>query len=279
MQRIFLFLLKYNGVFAFIILQVIALSFYFTRNITDNKRVFVSSANGIIGSAYDYSSRISRYWNLAAVNDSLARENAALKMQLPSSKFSSLVDLKEVKDTTLKQQYRYLEAKVVNNTIHRPHNYITINRGRNQGVKNSAAVINAESNGIVGIVHKVGKNYSVVMSLLNIDIRVSAKIKRNNYFGSLLWDGKNSSKAQLQSLPKHADIVVGDTIITSGYSTVFPEGIMIGVVDTFAIPSGINFYDVKVNLVNDMNAIRYVYVVNDLLKEEKIALEEEVNNE
>jgi rod shape-determining protein MreC len=117
------------------------------------------------------------------------------------------------------------------------------------------------------------------MSLLNIDIRVSAKIKRNNYFGSLLWDGKNSSKAQLQSLPKHADIVVGDTIITSGYSTVFPEGIMIGIVDTFAIPSGINFYDVKVNLVNDMNAVRYVYVVNDLLKEEKIALEEEVNNE
>lgn len=279
MQRIFLFLLKYNGLFAFILFQIIALSFYFTRNMTDNKRVFVSSANGMIGSVYDYSSRISRYWNLSAVNDSLARENATLKMQLPSSKFSSLVDITNVKDTTLQQQYSFLEAKVVNNTIHRPHNYITINRGHAQGVVNGAAVINAESEGIIGIVHKVGQNYSVVMSLLNIDIRVSAKISRNHYFGSLLWDGKSSKSVQLQSLPKHADIVVGDTIVTSGFSTVFPEGIMVGTVDTFSIPAGINFYDVKVNLINDLNAVRYVYVVNDLLKKEKIALEEEVNHE
>lgn len=279
MQRIFLFLLKYNGVFVFILLQIISLSYYFTRNQTDNKMIFVSSANGLIGGVYESTNRVSRYWNLSAVNDSLARENANLKMQLPSSKFSSLVNPITVEDTTLQQKYEYLEAKVINNTIHRPHNYITINRGSQQGVRNNAAVINAQGNGIVGVVHRVGKNYSIVMSVLNIDIRVSSKIARNNYFGSLLWDGHNSARVELQSIPKHADIVVGDTVVTSGYSTVFPEGILIGTVDSFYVPSGLNFYNIEVDLINDLNAVRYVYVINDLLKEEKIKLEEEVADE
>ncbi len=279
MQRIFLFFFKYNGVFAFVILQIIALSLYFTGNSTENKRTFISSSNNIIGVIYESSNRMARYWNLAAVNDSLARENAELKMRLPSSKFSSLVEVKSIKDSTLQQQYQYIEAKVVNNTVHRPHNYITINRGSQQGVVAHTGVVNAGSNGIVGIAQKVGDNYTIVMSILNTDIHLSAKIKRNNYFGSLSWDGQQSKSMLLEAIPKHADIIKGDTIVTSGYSTLFPEGIMIGIVDTFYIPAGLNFYDVKVNLVNDMSAIQYVYIVNNLLREERIKLEEEVANE
>ena len=110
------------------------------------------------------------------------------------------------------------------------------------------------------------------MSILNIDMKLSAKINRNNYFGSLVWSGYESKKMLLEAVPKHADIQKGDTVVTSGYSTLFPEGIMIGTIDTFHIPSGRNFYEITVNLTNDMNAIQYIYVVNNLQKEEQLKL-------
>ena len=279
MQRIALFLIKYNGVFAFFILQVIALTFYFSRNSNPEKKAFLSSANGLIGNLYETSSNATRYWNLSAVNDSLARENAELKMKLPSSKFTSLVQVNTVKDTTLQQQYQYFEAQVINNTIHRRHNFLTINRGRNQGARSNSGVLNGNGTGVVGVVQKVSNNFGVVMSLLNVDTRISAKILRNNNFGVLVWDGDDAQHLRLESVPKHAEVQRGDTIVTSGYSTIFPEGILIGTVDSVARPPGLNFYDIRVALFNDMNNVQYVYVVSDLLKEERLQLEEEIIND
>lgn len=279
MNRISLFLIKYNGVFAFVILEIIALSLYFSRNTTPNKDAFISSANGVIGNIYESTSRVSRYWNLSAVNDSLARENAELKMQLPNSKFSAYVKKETVEDTSLRQQYEYIEAKVVNNTIHRPNNFMTINRGRKQGLKPNSGVLNANGKGIVGVVQKVSDNYAVVMSVLNLNIRVSAKIIRNNYFGVMVWDGVDSRYMTLESVPKHADVQKGDTIVTSGFSTIFPEEVMIGTIDSFYKPPGLNFYTIKVALFNDINRSQYVYVVQNLLREERLKLEKEVKND
>lgn len=279
MHRILLFFIKYNGFFAFVILETIALSLYFTRNLNPTKESFLSSANGVIGNIYESTSKISRYWNLSAVNDSLARENAELKMQLPNSKFTSLVQTNVVHDTTLKQHYVYLEAKVVNNTIHRPHNFLTINRGTKQGVEPNSGVLNGNGKGIVGVVQNVSNNYAVVMSVLNIDARISAKILRNNHFGMMIWDGADSGFMTLESIPKHADVEIGDTIVTSGFSTMFPEGILIGTVHSFFKPAGLNFYTIKVALFNDLNNTQYVYVVSDLLKEERLKLEKEVKND
>lgn len=279
MNRISLFLIKYNGVFAFLILEITALSLYFTRNTTPNKDAFISSANGVIGNIYESTSRVSRYWNLSAVNDSLARENAELKMQLPNSKFSAYVKKEAVEDTSLRQQYEYIEAKVVNNTIHRPNNFMTINRGKKQGLKPNSGVLNANGKGIVGVVQKVSDNYAVVMSVLNLNIRVSAKIIRNNYFGVMVWDGVDSRYMTLESVPKHADVQKGDTIVTSGFSTIFPEGVMIGTIDSFYKPPGLNFYTIKVALFNDINRSQYVYVVQNLLREERLKLEKEVKND
>ncbi|MDC0231094.1 rod shape-determining protein MreC [Aureispira] len=277
MYRIFFFCIKYNGAFAFIIFEIIALSFYFTRNINSNKEVFLSSANGFIGNVYESTSRISRYWNLSTVNDSLARENAELKMQLPNSKFSSLVKLNIPKDTTLRQHYQYFDAKVVNNTIHRSHNFLTINRGTRQGLSPNSGVLNGDGKGIVGIATKLSDNFSVVMSVLNIDVRISAKILRNNYFGVMVWDGHDSRYMTLESVPKHAIVHIGDTIVTSGYSTIFPEGVLIGTIESFFKPPGLNFYTIRVALFNDMNQTQYVYVVNNLLKDEVLNLEGETN--
>lgn len=274
MQQMVLFLVKYNGVLAFFILQVIALSLYFTRNSNPEKKAFLSTANDLIGNLYETSSNATRYWNLSDVNDRLARENAELKMKLPSSKFTSLVQVKTIKDTTLQQQYKYFEAKVVNNTIHRTHNFLTINRGRRQGVKANSGVLSGNGTGIVGIVQKVSNNFGVVMSLLNVDTRISAKILRNNNFGMLVWQAQDAQHLHLESVPKHAEVHKGDTIVTSGYSTIFPEGILIGTVDSVICPPGLNFYDIRVALFNDMNNVEYVYVVSDLFKEERLTLEE-----
>ena len=277
MYRIFFFFLKYNGIFAFIVFEIIALSFYFTRNINSNKDVFISTANSFVGNIYESTSRISRYWNLSAVNDSLARENAELKMQLPNSKFSSLVNVNIFKDSTLRQNYQYFDAKVINNTIHRSHNFLTINKGIRQGLRPNIGVLNGNGKGIIGIVTKLSQNYSVVMSILNIDTRVSAKILSNNYFGVMVWDGLDSRYMTLESVPKHAVLHIGDTIVTSGYSTIFPEGVLIGTIDSFFKPPGLNFYTIRVALFNDINQTDYVYVVNNLLKEERLNLEEETN--
>ena len=279
MYRIFLFFVKYNGAFVFVFLEVIALSFYFTRNINPNKEVFISTANGLIGNVYETTSRVTLYWNLSAVNDSLARENAELKMQLPNSKFSSLVNPNIVNDTTLKQYYQYVDSKVINNTVHRPHNFLTINRGVLQGAKLNSGVINGNGKGIVGVLQKSSNHYSVVMSVLNIDMRISAKILRNDYFGVMVWDGNDSRYMSLESVPKHAIVQTGDTIITSGFSTIFPEGILIGTVDSFFKPPGLNFYKIKVALFNNLNSTQYVYIINNLLKEEQLKLEKEGRNE
>lgn len=279
MYRITLFFIKYNGFFAFVILEAIALSLYFTRNLNPTKESFLSSANGVIGNIYESTSKVSRYWNLSAVNDSLARENAELKMQLPNSKFTSLVQTSVVEDTTLKQHYEYIEAKVVNNTIHRPHNFLTINRGAKQGIEPNSGVLNGNGKGIVGVVQNVSNNYAVVMSVLNIDAHISAKIRRNNHFGMMVWDGTDSRYMTLESIPKHADVQIGDTIVTSGFSTMFPEGILIGTISSFLKPAGLNFYTIKVALFNDLNSTQYVYVVSDLLKEERLKLEKEVKND
>ena len=279
MQRIFLFLLKFNGLLAFFVCQLIALPVYFSRNTNPEKQAFLSSANGLIGNLYESTSSATRYWNLSAVNDSLARENAQLRMQLPSSKFTSLVQTNTQRDTTLEQLYQYAEAKVINNTIHRQHNFLTINRGRKQGLKPNSGVLNGNGTGVVGIVQKVSNNFGVVMSILNVDTRISAKILRTSNFGMLSWDGEDARYLTLASVPKHAEIQKGDTIVTSGYSTIFPENILIGQIDTFYKPPGLNFYHIQVALFNDLNRVQYVYVVSDLLREERLKLEKATIND
>lgn len=273
MQRILLFISKYNGFFSFIILQFVALSLYLSSNINDNKLAFITSANNLVGNVFTFSNSIYQYWNLSTVNEKLARENALLKMRLPSSKFSSLVPTTRVVDTTLQQQYEFISARVVRNTVHRLHNFITINKGRKQGIEPGMGVLNQNGQGVVGIVYKASDNFSVIISSLNIDMHLSAKISRNKYFGTMTWEGKDPRRMLLESIPKHADMVIGDTIVTSGYSSLFPEGIILGYVDTFYQYKGENYFHTEVQLNYDFNTLDFVYVVNDLLRSERIELE------
>lgn len=276
MNKIGLFFLKFNGFFVFLLLEFFSVYLYFSQNTTPEKRAFLSSANRMSGNVYDYTNRWMRYWNLAAVNDSLAKENARLKMKLPSSQFSNLIDSATVSDEFYQQQYKYTEAIAINNSVKQRNNYVTLNRGKKHGVRTHSGVLNASGDGIVGVVLAVSQHYASAMSILHEDTRISAKVKRNGYFGVMTWNGRNSKKMTLEAIPKHAKLVKGDTIVTSGYSSMFPEGIIIGTIDTFVIDPGSNFYNIQVNLAADLNSIQYVYIVDDLMREEKKKIEEEV---
>jgi rod shape-determining protein MreC len=273
MRNLFLFFIKYNAFFVFVVLEII--SFYMIVNNNEKQnQVYVSSANSLVGSFYERYDKIIGFWNLGVVNEELANDNKRLLEQLPNAYFDNEVDTIEVRDTFFQQQYEYIPAKVVNNSVNRYDNYLTLNRGKKHGIKRNEGVIT--SNGIVGVVQKTSNNYAVVMSILHHNTRISAKIKTSEYFGSLVWKNNNPKYMYLDAIPKHATIARGDTIVTSGYSSKFPEGIMVGVVANAEVVKGSNFYEVKVKLNADISNLSHVFVVKNLMKNEKEALEKKV---
>jgi rod shape-determining protein MreC len=278
MRNLILFFIRYNGFFIFLLLEMISLSLL-VRNNDIHKEAYRSASEEFVGFVYSKYNGVIRYWDLASVNDSLLHENAKLREQLRNSFFDHNVDSSVVRDTLFQAQYKYIEAMVVDNSTTRMNNYLTINRGKHHGVKPNSGVLNATGSGIVGIVRKVSTNYSAVMSVLHMDTRISCKIKRNNYFGTLSWDGRSPRYMVLNAIPKHADVIQGDSVTTSGFSSMFPEGILVGIVDTFYLEPGSNFYHIRVNLSSDLSNVEYAYVVDNLMSTELDSLMQSVENE
>ncbi len=274
MQQLIAFFTKFGAGFLFVFLQIIAGVLYLNFNGSTEKMAFLSSANGVLANLQELVNKTTNYWNLGTVNDSLAKENARLKMQFPNAKYQSKMDTIFVQDSAFKQQYVFTAAKIVNNNLHHTNNYITLNRGSQHNIRPNSGVVSATSNGIVGIVKKVSNNYSVAMSIFHKETRISAKIKRNDYFGVLQWNGIGMTHLDLESLPKHASIQKGDSIVTSGYSNIFPEDIFVGTVDTFFSNKSSSFFTVKVRLAADVSNMQQVYIVTDLMQTEKKNLEE-----
>ena len=239
-----------------------------------HKTVFLNSNEAISGDIYNKVSTFSDYIRLSKINDQLSSENTSLHNLLFKNYKSSIDSSSFYKDTIFKQQYVYRSAKVINNSINKQRNYITLNKGRLQGIKPEMGVI--ANNSVVGIVKSVSDNYSTVISLLNSRLKISARIKKNNHHGSLYWDGKDYRRARLIEIPSHVNIKIGDTITTSSFSSIFPEGLLLGVADEILPATGGNFREVIVLLSNDFNQLSYVDVISDLLKNERVELEKEV---
>jgi rod shape-determining protein MreC len=176
-----------------------------------------------------------------------------------------------VNDTVYRQKYTYTSAKVVNNSTNRRDNYLTLDKGSKQGIRNNMAVIS--STGVVGVVKDVSDNFCTVISLLHSDLTISSKLKKDGSFGPLNWDGVNFSVATLSDIPTHVRLKEGDTVVTSQYSKMFPENIMIGTVQSYYTEPMKPFYTVKVNLSTDFKKLTYVYIVQNKLREEQEALE------
>lgn len=280
MRSLALFFIRYNGFFLFVLLEMIAISLMVKeRNNPKHHEAFISSSNYVIGSIDERVNRFWRYWNLSSVNDSLAQENARLYEQLRSAYFDGKLQQDTLRDSTLIARYHYIEAEVVDNSTGRLDNYITLNRGSNHGIKPNMGVINGTGAGILGVVRYVSRNYSTVMSVLHRDTRISAKLQRNNTFGTLTWNGVSPRRMILEAIPKHTKVLRGDTIVTSGFSGIFPKDIMIGVVDTFRLESGSNFYTIDVMLSSDLSNAQYGFVVDDLMHDELEQLQEQTNND
>jgi rod shape-determining protein MreC len=271
MRSLLRYLLKNYAFLLFLLLEVFSFILIFNFN-TYQKARYLNSSNKITGTVYNTYNAIGRYFTLASVNRKLARENAMLKSlisDLPYIKITpySVVMNVEVTDSV----YRFISARVINNSVDKQNNYITLNKGRKHGIKPEQGVIN--SDGIVGVITNVSESYSLGFSVLNKRWGASAKLKKSGTFGPLSWDGKDARFANLTGIPFHVELAVGDTVVTSSYSSVFPEGIMIGIIDSLEKPAGENYYKISVKLSVDFRALSYVDVVENLKKDEIKALE------
>ena len=229
------------------------------------------------GAFHESYANFTEYINLGDVNKKLAKEIAILKNEQKAAFTKLKGHLVYIGDSLYTQQYQFLSAKVVNSTVNRRTNYLIINQGSEQEIQPDMGVIGPD--GLVGIVKDVSAHYSSVFSLLHRKIQITAKIKKNNYFGIITWNEQDPTIISLQDIANHADISIGDTVVSRGASTVFPSNILIGTIDSFKSIKEDNTYEIKVKLSTDFNNLSYVYVVRNLLKDEQLQLESELKEE
>lgn len=269
------FFVKNSKWFVFTIFVVISCTLLFNGN-PYQQHVFFTSAGQMASCVYRTGSNVTSYFNLREINDDLNRQNAMLQREIVGLK-EQIEDFRErsFTDTLVPDRgvahFDFIVAHVINNSISRPYNYLTINKGSRDGVKPELGVI--DRNGVVGIVSNVGPNSARVISLLNPDFRLSCKIKRSDSFGSLVWDGKNPRQALLEELPRHTVFHPGDTVVTSGFSAVFPAGLPVGVVLEDDVDHNQNFFTLKVLLFADFTTLGNVQVVVNNYRDELEALD------
>ncbi len=271
MRNLILFLTRNYYIILFIFLESLSLFLVFQNNHFQRAHL-LNSSNAIVGNIYESYSGVTDYFGLKEQNQKLSEENVMLRNQLRESSSSEMKTPMMIKDSLHKKQYIYFSAKVVNNSTNRRKNYLTLNIGSKQGVKPEMAVIC--SDGIVGIVLDVSDNFSSVMSILNENARIPVTIKKFGENSILTRKGDDEWRAKMERIPSHLKLANGDTIVTSSYSPFFfPWGIMVGTVDGFEKIAGNTFFDVTVKLSTNFNRLSYVYVVNNLMKDEQTKLE------
>ena len=273
MRSLIRFFQKHHMLFVFLLLEGSA-GFLLFQNNYIQRIAFVKATNVVSGSIYERISNWRDYLHLREQNRQLQDENMKLRNMLSDAFYPADTSRIFYADTNKIRQYAYLPAKVVNNTVNKQFNFITLDRGRNTGVDENMAVIGAD--GIVGIVCGVSDHFAKVLPVINRDFRVSVKLKKNNYYGSLSWDGRSYRHATLSEISLHVPVAVGDTLVVSGFSGSFPEGITVGVVNRVEQKDG-SFYTIEVLLATDFRKLHYVTVVEDLMKTEKQNLEQQTS--
>jgi len=276
MERLFLFVYQNRAFFTFLALELSCAWLIVTNNQYQGAKFF-NSSNGIVATMNNFSQGVRDYFQLREVNQILAQENAALKQKLSQQlQYIAASDTSvAIQDSLLLNQYGFESAKVVNNHVDFFKNYITIDKGEDRGLKPGMAVISPL--GAVGKVKQVSKHYSVVTSLLHIDVMVSARLKKTEHFGTIQWDGRDPDIVQFKYIPRHVKPTVGDSIITSGYA-IFPDGIMVGTIAEVKLRDEALFYDLKVKLSQDFRKLSFVTIVKRNLLHEQDSLEQTITN-
>lgn len=273
MRNLILLFIRYGGFLTFLLLEVLSFTLIVQFN-QEQSRIFVHSINQFTGKIDKQRTDIKEFFQLRSALDSIAEENARLKSIIGITRFDPPItedSIAKIADSLL---YRYRSARVIKNSYSLTNNYLTLNKGLDQGIIPRMGVIG--ENGIVGIVRNVSKNYALVMSVLHQQMRVSVSLKKSGYFGSLSWRGGDANNFFIEDIPRNAQPEKGDTIITNGYSTHFPPDIPVGIIDTAFAEAGSSFFSAKVKMLQDPGNIRDVYVVEKQAKKEQLELERSV---
>ncbi|AWX43990.1 hypothetical protein HME9304_00989 [Flagellimonas maritima] len=271
MQRIINFILNYRNTFLYGFLMVISLILT-VRSHSYHQSKFFNSSKWVTGNVYSAAADVSSYFGLKDENKRLVKENEELRKLLFNQK--EIVG-QELDTATI--DYEVISAKLIKNSFSSPRNYLTINKGRKQGAIQDMGVMTTK--GVLGIIENTSANFSTVQSVLNTKSNINAKIKNTNYFGSLIWDAKDYNTVQLIDIPRLVPLVVGDTIVTGAMSSIFPENIPIGTIKRYDLNASKSFYNIDVELFNDMANIKNIYLIKNKNKKEIEELEASTINE
>ncbi|MDO9154181.1 MAG: rod shape-determining protein MreC [Paludibacter sp.] len=281
MRTLFNFLIQYSVVFLFLLLEIISFTLI-VNNQGYQKSVFLSSSNRVAAEMYEISNTVVEFFKLRAANENLSEENTAFKNQLIilQNKLNTLTK-NTVRDTIHfrippEMEYQFISAKVINNSTNKLQNYITLNKGIVDGIKVDMGVISDE--GVVGIIKTVSNRFSVVIPVLNPKILINCKFVRNNYIGTLVWDGNDYRFANLTDIARHVEFKLGDSLVTSGFTNTFPAGIPVGTIEDFNIKESDAYYKIKVKLAVNFRTLSHVKVIDYLNYKEQRYLEKASEN-
>ncbi len=257
MQQIVNFIIRNKSFLFFLLLLSVSVGLTIQSH-SYHKSKFINSANSVTGGVYNLSNSVSSYFNLKEENDKLHEENARLRAILNNqpSTTNTYIDT-----TTFGAKYKFTTGKIIKNSYSLQNNYLTINKGRRDSVKQDLGVIS--SKGIIGIIDNTNSKYATVISVLNTTNKISGQLKKTNHFGTLSWNGKSPRFIQLTDIQKNAKLTKGDTIITSGRSAIFPKGILVGQIEGYKLDFTKNYYEIEVKLFNDMTNLEHITIIEN----------------
>jgi len=273
MLNIFRFLYKHAFIVYFIFLEIISFSLLLQKN-PFQRASFLNSSDFFVARTYEVFDNVIDYLHLHDVNEYLSEENSELK-EHSIEYFRKTFDQNVIiRDSSYEQEFTFYSAKIIRSTTNQRNNYITLDKGSLVGIKKGMAVVS--KNGIIGIVIETSKRFSVVMSVLNKESKVSGRVEKNGYFGSVVWPGENYRIGQLLDIPNHVSLIEGDLIITSGFSGIFPAGVPIGKVKTVEKKAGSGFLVVEIEFTEDYRSVSFAHVVKYLHHIERREIESKI---
>ncbi len=254
---------RQGAFFLFATLEVVCLYLIITYN-TPQQAVATSTWEMYSGGVMERASKAQDYFKLEQLNNQLREENANLLSRMPSAFYTEALSNDTIQDDSLRQRYNYIAGEIINKSPLSANITYVVNRGHIHGVEPHLGVINGK--GIIGIVIQVAQRHCRVMSITHRSMRISAGLRNKNFFGTLRWDGGDTRKAMLYAIPEYAEVVIGDTVETTGYSNIFPTGVPIGSVSRKEINEGDNTLELEIMLFNNLYQVKDAYIVRDLMK-------------
>lgn len=264
MRNLFQFISKNHVLLLFIVLELVAF-LMIVQNNSFQRTAFLNSTNGLTSNIFRTITTWQDYWSLKSTNHQLTLENATLKMLISMSGTNDSIS------SILPN--RYISAMVINNSVAKRNNYLTLDKGRKHGVRKGMGVVT--SNGVVGIVKEVSHHFCSVLSVLHAKAKTSVVLQKSNYFGSLEWQGHHYKKGVVKDIPSHVELSIGDTITSSGYSSIYPANIPVGTIHKIHTKPNQNFHLIDIKFIEDYKQLKYVYITQGMLHEEQKNLEED----